>query len=419
MNKIYSAKTIYELIESLFTIDEENKVLVKNENTDKAANKVWRFHYFSLISILKAFPDSPVLNFSLFDFENAFKRFAREKSERGLKNPMVAGSDFLVIGFENDGDAISSSTGGWSVMNFDPYKEAPNHVFGIIENQDQKVFPIFDSIPEAESFRRQTEEFYGTKQTLVHFDLNNYLCPSAVINSGVGFVNDERLNDGTMIDLSECENGDLIKFSDEISIQKTDDWDYCYYAGRFKKVNKGTIHTNFYTNRKDVSSYLVITKNGTNFVCAGARSLVNVEIFNDFMREYYFGRFPSDEIKAIYDWDLSEKFAEFVRKGYDQECSIGKAYYSLIYYVRTARFSNNQYGLSVSILTHENDNSLMLVDNAEDDTPYNVNTLTFMDKYGACGRFTDLKAEHFVKETTPLNDDEVVHLYFRNGLPEV
>lgn len=29
MNKIYSAKTIYELIESLFTIDEENKVFKK------------------------------------------------------------------------------------------------------------------------------------------------------------------------------------------------------------------------------------------------------------------------------------------------------------------------------------------------------------------------------------------------------
>lgn len=419
MNKIYSAKTLREIIESLFTIDEENKVFKKNEITDKVSNKVWRFHYISLISILKAFPDSPILNFALLDFEIAIRQFARDMSERGFKNPIATGSNFLVIGFENESEVIDSSTGGWSVVVFDPYKESSNHVFGVIEKPEQKVFPIFDSLPEAESFRRKTEEFYGTKQTLVYFDLNNYLNPFAVSNYGVGFVNDDRLDNGVVIDLSECENGDIIKFSDEISIQKTDDWDYCYYAGRFNKVNKGTIHTNFYTNRKDVSGYLVITKNGTNLVSAGGRSLVNIEIFKDFMREYYFGKFPSDEIKAIYAWDLSEKFAEFVKKGYDQECSIGKAYYSLIYYIRTARFINNQYGLSVSILTHKNDNSLMLIDNAEDGTPYDVNTLMFTDRYGFCGYFTDLKAEHFVDKTIPLDDDEIVYLYFRNGLPKV
>ena len=419
MNKIYSAKTVRELIESLFTIDEGNKVFKKNEITDKVSNKVWRFHYISLISILKAFPDSPILNFALLDFEIAIRQFARDMSERGFKNPMATGSNFLVIGFENESDVIDSSTGGWSVVAFDPYKESSNHVFGVIEKPEQKVFPIFDSLPEAESFRRKTEEFYGKKQTLVYFDLNNYLNPFAVSNYGVGFVNDDQLDNGVVIDLSECENGDIIKFSDEISIQKTDDWDYCYYAGRFKKVSKGTIHTNFYTNRKDVSGYLVITKNGTNLASAGGRSLVNIEIFKDFMREYHKGKFPSDEIKAIYAWDLSEKFAEFVRKGYDQECSIGKAYYSLIHYIRTARFINNQYGLSVSILTHENDNSLMLVDNAEGGTPYDINTLTFMDRYGTCGHFTDLKAEHSVDKTIPLDDDEVVYLYFRNGLPKV
>ena len=37
MNKIYSAKTVREIIESLFTIDEENKVFKKNEITDKVA----------------------------------------------------------------------------------------------------------------------------------------------------------------------------------------------------------------------------------------------------------------------------------------------------------------------------------------------------------------------------------------------
>lgn len=73
MNKIYSAKTVRELIESLFTIDEENKVFKKNEITDKVANKVWRFHYISLISILKAFPDSPIVSFSLLDFEVAIR----------------------------------------------------------------------------------------------------------------------------------------------------------------------------------------------------------------------------------------------------------------------------------------------------------------------------------------------------------
>lgn len=353
------------------------------------------------------------------DFEIAIRQFARDMSERGFKNPIATGSNFLVIGFENESDVIASSTGGWSVVAFDPYKEASNHVFGVIEKPEQKVFPIFDSLPEAESFRRKTEEFYGTKQTLVYFDLNNYLNPFAVSNYGVGFVNDDRLDNGVVVDLSECENGDVIKFSDEISLQKTDDWDYCYYAGRFKKVSKGVIHTNFYTNRNDVSGYLVITKNGTNLVSAGGRNLVNIEIFKDFMREYYFGKFPSGEVKAIYAWDLSEKFAEFVRKGYDQECSIGKAYYSLIYYIRTARFINNQYGLSVSILTHKNDNSLMLADNAEGSIPYDINTLMFMDRYGTCGHFTDLKAEHSVDKTIPLDDDEVVYLYFRNGLPKV
>lgn len=419
MNKIYSAKTVRELIESLFIIDEENKVFKKNEITDKVANKVWRFHYIGLISILKAFPDSNIVNFALLDFEIAIRQFARDMSERGFKNPIATGSNFLVIGFENESDVIDSSTGGWSAVAFDPYKEASNHVFGVIEKPEQKVFPIFDSLPEAESFRRKTEEFYGTKQTLVYFDLNNYLNPFAVSSYGAGFVNDDQLDNGVVIDLSECENGDIIKFSDEISIQKTDDWDYCYYAGRFKKTSKGVIHTNFYTNRKDVSGYLVITKNGTNLVSAGGRNLVNIEIFKDFMREYYFGKFPSDEVKAIYVWDLSEKFAEFVRKGYDQECSIGKAYYSLIYYIRTARFINNQYGLSVSILTHKNDNSLMLVDNAEGSIPYDINTLMFMDRYGTCGHFTDLKAEHSVDKTIPLDDDEVVYLCFRNGLPKV
>lgn len=339
-------------------------------------------------------------------------------SERGFKNPIATGSNFLVIGFENESDVIDSSTGGWSVIAFDPYKESSNHVFGVIEKPEQKVFPIFDSLPEAESFRRKTEEFYGTKQTLVYFDLNNYLCPFAVSNYGAGFVNDDRLDNGVVIDLSECENGDIVKFSDEISIQKTDDWDYCYYAGRFKKTSKGVIHTNFYTNRKDVSGYLVITKNGTNLVSAGGRSLVNIEIFKDFMREYYFGKFPSDEIKAIYVWDLSEKFAEFVRKGYDQECSIGKAYYSLIYYIRTARFINNQYGLSVSILTDENDGSLLLVDNSEDGTPYDVKTLAFIDDYGWYGYLNRLKAEHSVSEVVSLSDNSV-HLYYRNFLPKV
>lgn len=419
MNKIYSAKTLREIIGSLFNIDEENKVFTKNDITDKVSNKVWRFNYISLISILKAFPDSNIVNFALLDFEIAIRQFARDMSERGFKNPIATGSNFLVIGFENESDVIDSSTGGWPAIAFDPYKESSNHVFGVIEKPEQKVFPIFDSLPEAESFRRKTEEFYGKKQTLVYFDLNNYLNPFAVSNYGVGFVNDDRLDNGVVIDLSECENEDIIKFSDEISIQKTDDWDYCYYAGRFKKVSKGTIHTNFYTNRKDVSGYLVITKNGTNLVSAGGRNLVNIEIFKDFMREYYFGKFPSGEIKAIYVWDLSEKFAEFVRKGYDQECSIGKAYYSLIYYIRTARFINNQYGLSVSILTHKNDNSLMLVDNAEGGTPYDIDTLTFMDRYGTCGHFTDLKAEHSVDKTIPLDDGEVVYLYFRNGLPKV
>lgn len=418
MNKIYSAKTVRELIESLFTIDEENKVFKKNEITDKVSNKVWRFHYISLISILKAFPDSPILNFALLDFEIAIRQFARDMSERGFKNPMATGSNFLVIGFENESDVIDSSTGGWSVVAFDPYKESSNHVFGVIEKPEQKVFPIFDSLPEAESFRRKTEEFYDKKQTLVYFDLNNYLNPFAVSNYGVGFVNDDRLDNGVVIDLSECENGDIIKFSDEISIQKTDDWDYCYYAGRFKKVSKGTIHTNFYTNRKDVSGYLVITKNGTNLASAGGRSLVNIEIFKDFMREYHKGKFPSDEIKAIYVWDLSEKFAEFVRKGYDQECSIGKAYYSLIHYIRTARFINNQYGLSVSILTDENDRSLLLVDNSEDGTPYDVNTMTFFDSYGWCGYLNHLKAEHSVSEVVSLGDNSV-HLYYRNFLPKV
>lgn len=418
MNKIYSAKTVRELIESLFTIDEENKVFKKNEITDKVSNKVWRFHYISLISILKAFPDSPILNLALLDFEIAIRQFARDMSERGFKNPMATGSNFLVIGFENESDVIDSSTGGWSVMAFDPYKESSNHVFGVIEKPEQKVFPIFDSLPEAESFRRKTEEFYGKKQTLVYFDLNNYLNPFAVSNYGVGFVNDDRLDNGVVIDLSECENGDIIKFSDEISIQKTDDWDYCYYAGRFKKVSKGTIHTNFYTNRKDVSGYLVITKNGTNLASAGGRSLVNIEIFKDFMREYHKGKFPSDEIKAIYAWDLSEKFAEFIRKGYDQECSIGKAYYSLIYYIRTARFINNQYGLSVSILTDENDRSLLLVDNSEDGTPYDVNTMTFFDGYGWCGYLNHLKTEHSVSEVVSLGDNSV-HLYYRNFLPKV
>lgn len=419
MNKIYSAKTVREIIESLFTIDEENKVFKKNEITDKVANKVWRFHYISLISILKAFPDSPIVNFSLLDFEVAIRQYVREMSEKGFKNPMATGSNFLVIGFENAGKAIASSTEGWSVMEFDPYKEESNHVFGMIEKQGQKVFPIFDSLPEAESFRRKTEEFYGKKQTLVYFDLNNYLCPIAVSNYGVGFVNDDRMDNGVVIDLSECENGDIIKFSDEISVQKTDDWDYCYYAGRFKKVNKGTIHTNFYTNRKDVSSYLVITKNGTNLVSAGSRNLVNIEIFKDFMREYYKGKFPKGEIKGIYVWDLSEKFAEFVRKGYDQECSIGKAYYSLIYYIRTARFTNNQYGLSVSILTDEDDGSLILVDNAEDGTPYDPNTMSFVNEYRDRGYFTNLKTEHYIDKMIPLDDDEVVYLYFRHKLPKV
>lgn len=419
MNKIYSAKTVRELIESLFTIDEENKVFKKNEITDKVANKVWRFHYISLISILKAFPDSNIVNFALLDFEIAIRQFARDMSERGFKNPMATGSNFLVIGFENAGKTIASSTEGWSVMEFDPYKEAPNQVFGMIEKQEQKVFPIFDSLPEAESFRRKTEEFYGEKQTLVYYDLNNYLCPSAVINSGVGFVNDDRLENGTVIDLSECENGDIVKFSDEISIQKTDDWDYCYYAGRFKRVNKGTIHTNFYTNRKDVSGYLVITKNGTNLGTVGGRNLVNIEIFKDFMRDYYNGKFPSDEIKAVFAWDLSEKFAEFVRKGYDQGCSIGKAYYSLIYYIRNARFINNQYGLSVSILTDKDDGSLLLVDNAEIGIPYDANSLTFIDKYGdEWGHFVRLKAEYFDVETIPL-DDDVVRIYYINNLPKV
>ena len=314
MNKIYSAKTLREIIASLFTIDEENKVFTKNDITDKVSNKVWRFHYISLISILKSFPDSNIVNFALLDFEIAIRQFARDMSERGFKNPIATGSNFLVIGFENESDVIDSSTGGWPAIAFDPYKESSNHVFGVIEKPEQKVFPIFDSLPEAESFRRKTEEFYGTKQTLVYFDLNNYLNPFAVSNYGVGFVNDDRLDNGVVIDLSECENGDIIKFSDEISLQKTDDWDYCYYAGRFKKVSKGVIHTNFYTNRNDVSGYLVITKNGTNLVSAGGRSLVNIEIFKDFMREYHKGKFPSGEIKAIYVWDLSEKFAEFVRK---------------------------------------------------------------------------------------------------------
>lgn len=339
-------------------------------------------------------------------------------SEKGFKNPMATGSNFLVIGFENESDVIDYSTAAWSAMSFDPYKEESNHVFGVIENQEQEVFPIFDSLPEAESFRRKTEEFYGTKQTLVYFDLNNYLSPFAVSNYGVGFVNDDRLKNGTMIDLSECENGDIVKFSDEISIQKTDDWDYCYYAGRFKKVSRGTIHTNFYTNRNDISGYLVITKNGTNLVPAGSRNLVNIEIFKDFMREYHKGKFPSDEIKAIYAWDLSEKFAEFVRKGCDQGCSIGKAYYSLIYYIRTARFINNQYGLSVSILTDENDRSLLLVDNSEDGTPYDINTLRFFDDYGWCGYINNLKAEHSVSEVVNLGDNSV-HLYYRNFLPKV
>lgn len=418
MNKIYSAKTLREIIGSLFTIDEENKVFTKNDITDKVANKVWRFHYISLISILKAFPDSNIVNFALLDFEIAIRQFARDMSERGFKNPIATGSNFLVIGFENESDVIASSTGGWSVMSFDPYKEESNHVFGVIEKPEQKVFPIFDSLPEAESFRRKTEEFYGTKQTLVYYDLNNYLNPFAVSNYGVGFVDDDRLDNEVVIDLSECENGDIIKFSDEISLQKTDDWDYCYYAGRFKKTSKGVIHTNFYTNRKDVSGYLVITKNGTNLVSAGGRSLVNIEIFKDFMREYYFGKFPSDEIKAIYAWDLSEKFAEFVRKGYDQECSIGKAYYSLIYYIRTARFINNQYGLSVSILTDENDRSLLLVDNSEDGTPYDVKTLAFIDDYGWYGYLNRLKAEHSVSEVVSLGDNSV-HLYYRNFLPKV
>lgn len=418
MNKIYSAKTLREIIASLFTIDEENKVFTKNDITDKVSNKVWRFHYISLISILKSFPDSNIVNFALLDFEIAIRQFARDMSERGFKNPIATGSNFLVIGFENESDVIDSSTGGWPAIAFDPYKESSNHVFGVIEKPEQKVFPIFDSLPEAESFRRKTEEFYGTKQTLVYFDLNNYLNPFAVSNYGVGFVNDDRLDNGVVIDLSECENGDIIKFSDEISLQKTDDWDYCYYAGRFKKVSKGVIHTNFYTNRNDVSGYLVITKNGTNLVSAGGRSLVNIEIFKDFMREYHKGKFPSGEIKAIYVWDLSEKFAEFVRKGYDQECSIGKAYYSLIYYIRTARFINNQYGLSVSILTHKNDNSLMLVDNAEGSIPYDINTLMFMDRYGTCGHFTDLKAEHSVDKVVSLGDN-AVHLYYRNLLPKV
>lgn len=418
MNKIYSAKTLREIIGSLFNIDEENKVFTKNDITDKVSNKVWRFHYISLISILKAFPDSNIVNFALLDFEIAIRQFARDMSERGFKNPIATGSNFLVIGFENESDVIDSSTGGWSVITFDPYKESSNHVFGVIEKPEQKVFPIFDSLPEAESFRRKTEEFYGKKQTLVYFDLNNYLNPFAVSNYGVGFVNDDRLDNGVVIDLSECENGDIIKFSDEISIQKTDDWDYCYYAGRFKKVSKGTIHTNFYTNRNDVSGYLVITKNGTNLVSAGGRSLVNIEIFKDFMREYYFGKFPSDEIKAIYAWDLSEKFAEFVRKGCDQECSIGKAYYSLIYYIRTARFINNQYGLSVSILTDENDRSLLLVDNSEDGTTYDVNTLRFFDDYGWCGDINHLKLEHSVDKVVSLGDN-AVHLYYRNFLPKV
>ena len=97
---------------------------------------------------------------------------------------------------------------------------------------------------------------------------------------------------------------------------------------------------------------------------------------------------------------------------------IGKAYYSLIYYIRTARFINNQYGLSVSILTHKNDNSLMLVDNAEGSIPYDINTLMFMDRYGTCGHFTDLKAEHSVDKVVSLGDN-AVHLYYRNLLPKV
>ena len=61
----------------------------------------------------------------------------------------------------------------------------------------------------------------------------------------------------------------------------------------------------------------------------------------------------------------------------------------------------------------------MLVDNAEGNIPYDINTLMFMDRYGTCGHFTDLKAEHSVDKTIPLDDDEVVYLYFRNGLPKV
>lgn len=77
------------------------------------------------------------------DFEIAIRQFARDMSERGFKNPIATGSNFLVIGFENESDVIDSSTGGWSVVTFDPYKEASNHVFGVIEKTGTKSISDF------------------------------------------------------------------------------------------------------------------------------------------------------------------------------------------------------------------------------------------------------------------------------------
>ena len=426
MSKIYSAKTLHELIESLFAIDYNNKVLLKNEITDKASDKIWSFNYFSLVSVRNAFPDSIISRFSINDFKIAIKQFVRELSEKGFKNPMTTGSHFLVIGFDEE-DTYYSLTEGWSALSFDPYEEAPNHVFGLIETPEQKVFPIFDSLPDAESFRRKVEEFFNEKQTLVYFDLNNYISPSAVIESGVGFVqNNYGMDSGTVIDLSECENGDIVRFSNDISIQKIDDLDCSHHVGRFKKVTRGrgVIHTNFYTEREDVSSYLVITRNGSNIGTVGSRNLIDIKAFNDFMSDYYNGKFPNNEIKATFAWDIAEKFAEFVRKRYDQECSFGRAYYSLIYYIRNARFINNKYGLSISILTARvvddyDDISLLLVDNAEECISYYVNSLTFIDRNGEeWGHWFNIKSEHVFNDKVDL-DDDVVRIYFHDELPKV
>lgn len=81
------------------------------------------------------------------------------------------------------------------------------------------------------------------------------------------------------------------------------------------------------------------------------------------------------------------------------------------------------YYLSVSIFKDEDDGTLLLINNAEEGTPYNVDVMEFVDSYGKQVCINGLKV---VSHTEPKNTDKIgsdgkikVKLFYRHDLPKI